>query len=537
MSSSSTTSEKHHPIQHLSSFISTTLTSLLPKPTSNPTRPTLLLPVSSSFDPTHTHPSSSSAKKTSLSSDSGSGFPSTLRISGLDSNGKGGGPAFVGQVFSMCDLSGTGLMAVSTHFDIPFLSKRTPGWLKKMFAAVTKSERNGPVFRFFMDLGDAVSYVKQLNIPSGVVGACRLDLAYEHFKEKPHLFQFIPNEKQVKEANKLLKTMPQNGQRSKVEGVPVFSAENLDIAIATTDGIKWYTPYFFDKNMLDKILEESVDQHFHSLIKTRHSNRRRDIIDDSMSSDVFDENAESIWEPPEVQEVMDEIGPVDIPMSVISKAAEIQLLYNVDKVLLGNRWLRKATGIQPKFPYLVDSFEKRTEASFLRASESSNSTADAELEINSPEHPSTSKVESEDNFQISRGQQRDFQFPFGDWLTNPWLEPLKKQQSLPDKRAQRSSHDCEKKESQSKVLLPQITMVGISTGEPGQMNKAAMKKTMDDLTRELEESDKGSVSSSNDYKSDDRDPLFVANVGDYYSGMSKAGSGKWVRGESAKMRR
>lgn len=325
----------------------------------------------------------------SSGSDSGSGFPSTLRVSALDSNGKGGGPAFVGQVFSMCDLSGTGLMAVSTHFDIPFLSQRTPGWLKKMFAAVTKSERNGPVFRFFMDLGDAVSYVKQLNIPSGVVGACRLDLAYEHFKEKPHLFQFIPNDKQVKEANKLLKTMPQKGQRSKVEGVPVFSAENLDIAIATTDGIKWYTPYFFDKNMLDKILEESVDQHFHSLIKTRHSNRRRDIIDDSMSSDVFEENAESIWEPPEVQEVMDEIGPVDIPLSVISKAAEIQLLYNVDKVLLGNRWLRKATGIQPKFPYLVDSFERRTEASFLRASESSNSIADAESEIINPEYPST----------------------------------------------------------------------------------------------------------------------------------------------------
>ena len=32
---------------------------------------------------------------------------------------------------------------------------RTPEWLKKMFATVTKSERNGPVFRFFMDLGDA----------------------------------------------------------------------------------------------------------------------------------------------------------------------------------------------------------------------------------------------------------------------------------------------------------------------------------------------------------------------------------------------
>ena len=30
-----------------------------------------------------------------------------------------------------------------------------------------------------------VTYVKRLNIPSGVVGACRLDLAYEHFKVIP----------------------------------------------------------------------------------------------------------------------------------------------------------------------------------------------------------------------------------------------------------------------------------------------------------------------------------------------------------------
>ena len=100
------------------------------------------------------------------------------------------------QVFSMCDLSGTGLMAVSTHFDILFISKRTPKWLKKIFVNITESEKNGPVFRFSMDLGDAVCYVKKLNIPSGMVGACRLDLAYKHFKEKPHLFQFVPNKKQ-----------------------------------------------------------------------------------------------------------------------------------------------------------------------------------------------------------------------------------------------------------------------------------------------------------------------------------------------------
>lgn len=60
-----------------------------------------------------------------------------------------------------------------------------------------------------------------------------------------------------------------------------------------------------------------------------------------------------------VQEVLDEVGHPGIPLSVISKAAEMQLLYAVDRVLLGNRWLRKATGIQPKFPYMVDSFEKR----------------------------------------------------------------------------------------------------------------------------------------------------------------------------------
>ena len=28
------------------------------------------------------------------------------------------------------------------------------------------------------------------------MGACRLNLAYEHFKEKPHLFHFVLNKKQ-----------------------------------------------------------------------------------------------------------------------------------------------------------------------------------------------------------------------------------------------------------------------------------------------------------------------------------------------------
>ncbi|KDP22211.1 hypothetical protein JCGZ_26042 [Jatropha curcas] len=473
-------------------------------------------------------PPKSAAVKGLSSAESNSGFPSTVRIAGLNSNGKGGGPAFVGQVFSMCDLSGTGLMAVSTHFDIPFISKRTPEWLKKIFSTVTKCERNGPVFRFFMDLGDAVTYVKRLNIPSGVVGACRLDLAYEHFKEKPHLFQFVPNEKQVKAANQLLKTIPQSDGRRKVDGVPVFSAQNLDIAIATADGIKWYTPYFFDKNMLDNILEESVDQHFHSLIQTRHMQRRRDVIDDNLAAEVIEEMGDSMMEPPEVQEMLDEMGHPAIPLSVISKAAEIQLLYAVDRVLLGNRWLRKATGIQPKFPYMVDSFEKRSASSFHRASESTSYIANRKTDDIS------SRGKLEDNSQINHEQRRYLQFPFEDWFKHQWLKGQLKPEKESELRSQGPPDEYARQKTEASPFLPKITMVGISTGEAGQMSKASLKKTMEDLTKELEQTDHetspGSGNNSNRLEIEDRDPLFVANVGDYYSGMSRTRSPRFVRG-------
>lgn len=419
-------------------------------------------------------------------------------------------------------------MAVSTHFDIPFLSKRTPDWLKKMFATVTKSERNGPVFRFFMDLGDAVAYVKRLNIPSGVVGACRLDLAYEHFKDKPHLFQFVPNEKQVKAANKLLKAIAQDGGSKKVDGVPVFSAQNLDIAIATTDGIKWYTPYFFDKDVLDNILEESVEQHFHSLIQTRHMQRRRDVVDDNLAAEVIEEMSDSMWEPPEVQELLDEMGHPGIPLSVISKAAEMQLLYTVDKVILGNRWLRKATGIQPKFPYMVDSFEKRSAASIRRALESANSLANSQMENDSKDsqHQATSELTLRDNTQGNREPKPGFRLPFGDFFSHLWSKKSQQTEDL--------SRECVKESLQPNPFLPKITMVGISTGEANQMSKANLKKTMEDLTKELEQTEQGNASGdrSKELNVEDRDPLFVANVGDYYSGMAKSGSARWIRGRS-----
>ncbi|XP_058100161.1 uncharacterized protein LOC131245022 isoform X2 [Magnolia sinica] len=468
-----------------------------------------------SYNSSSASPSSSSPLP--MKSMSSPGFPSSVRIDGLNSSSKVGGPAFVGQVFSMCDPSGTGLMAVTTHLDIPFISKRTPEWIKRILAMVTKSEKNGPVFRFFMDLSDAVAYVKRLNIPTGMVGACRLDVAYEHFKEKPHMFRFVPSEKQVKEAKKLLKTNPQYSRR-RLEGVPVFTAQNLNIAIATTDGIKWYAPYFFDKSLLDNILEASTDQHFHTLIQNRHMQRRRDVIDDSLATEVIEESGESLFEPPEVQEVLDEMGNPGIPLSVLSKAAEIQLLDVVDKVLLGNRWLRKATGIQPKFPYLVDSFEERSAASFMKAMESTSSAVNSEdtadngghgLQLGASEFKSNGRAYGDRSHPTN---STDFRFPFGDWFLNPWSKPdnqIKTDRS--NTRMASWNGECIN-QAPPNPLLPKITMVGISTGEAGQMSRASLKKTMEDLTKELEQTTQRTTQPN-----EEKDPLFVANVGDYSS--------------------
>ncbi|KAF3328657.1 Tic22-like family [Carex littledalei] len=421
-----------------------------------------------------------------------------VRIDGLGSMKGGGGPAFVGQVFTMLDPSGNGLMAVTRHLNLPFLTKRAPQWLKKFIADVTNSDTDGPVFRFFMDLNDAASYVKELKIPDGMVGACRLDVAYENFREKPQMFQFVPNEKQVKAAKKLLKTAPQRGRRRKLHGVPVFTAQNLNIAIATNDGIRWYTPYFFDKSLLDNILESSIDQHFHSMIQNRHIQRRNDF-DDNLTAEIIDESSDSLFEPPEVQELMDEMGNSGIPLSVLSKIAEIDFLDVVDKVLLGNKWLRKATGIQPKIPYVVESFEERSAASYNRvvASASANPSISSNL---FKDDVKSNKRSNKDENQLAN--HNNFQFPFGDWVSNLWQDK--------EERIKMDDHSS-KGEMMQNPLLPKITMVGISVGEGNaKMSKANIKRTMDNLTKELEQSNHQLEKST-----EEKDPLFVANVGDY----------------------
>lgn len=428
-------------------------------------------------------------------------FPSNVRIDGIDF-GSNRGPAFLGQVFSLCNPYGTGLMAVSKRIELPF-GLKTPKWMKKILALVTKNDMDG-VFRFFLDIGDAVGYVNRLNIPSGLVGACRLDVAYKHFKDRPHMFQFVPNKKQVREANKLLrgKSGPRRGKQLK--GVPVFTAQNLSIAIASTNGIRWFTPYFFNKQLLDDILETSVDQHFESLIQNRKIQRRQEIGDDDFPTDLIDEHFESSPEPFEVDEILEELAQDGIPFSIISKAAEVHIYDVADRLILGNRWIRKATGIQPKFPFMVDSFEERAAAAVSRAMQLSigimpdvkGELGARSLEENGANISSSgpeSEMEKTNESGLSKLSQN----------SEKSGNILEERSSKSDSRVSALAGGPEQSSSDH-IQLPKITIVGISMSGR-EMNKVGMEK----LTREIEESKR-----KHDFD-EDTDPLFVANVGNF----------------------
>ena len=177
------------------------------------------------------------------------------------------------------------------------------------------------------------------------------------------------------------------------------------------------------------------------------------------------------------------------------------------------------------------SFYCRSAASFLRASKSLACLANSETENSSKEflQPSTSEIKVKDDIRNNQGTRPDFRLPFGDWFN--FQCPKQNHQN------EGSSKEPRKHKLQLNPFLPKITMVGISTGDTGgQMSKASLKKTMDDLTKELEHIDQDNATGSsnntwnNEFKAEDRDPLFVANVGDYYSGVAKTGSARWVRG-------
>ncbi|KAK8656084.1 hypothetical protein V6N13_108643 [Hibiscus sabdariffa] len=158
----------------------------------------------------------------------------------------------------------------------------------------------------------------------------------------------------------------------------------------------------------------------------------------------------------------------------------------------------------------------RSAASFLRASESATCLSNSETDHG------TSEIISVDDFKTDNRQKQDFRFP--------WLKQGKLKQRS-DARNESPSDECKKQNLETNPFLPKITMVGISTGD-GLVSKSSLKKTMEDLTRELEMTGHGNSSGSevNELEVEDRDPLFVANMGDYYLGLAKTGSARRIRG-------
>ncbi|RYR20327.1 hypothetical protein Ahy_B03g065434 isoform G [Arachis hypogaea] len=106
------------------------------------------------------------------------------------------------------------------------------------------------------------------------------------------------------------------------------------------------------------------------------------------------------------------MGHPSIPLSVISKAAELQFHYTVDKVVA------EATGIQPKFPYMVDSFERRSEASLLRISDSSScrDNSKGEDDRKHSECIDSSCFNLDDNNSTIEDSRPKFRLPFGGWF-------------------------------------------------------------------------------------------------------------------------
>jgi hypothetical protein len=132
-----------------------------------------------------------------------------------------------------------------------------------------------------------------------------------------------------------------------------------------------------------------------------------------------------------------------------------------------------------------------------------------------------------DNSTEAAKDHSKLRLPFGDWFHHRDPKPSHEKSGL-------SRKGVNKEDLKQNTLIPKITMVGLSTEEAGQMSKASLKKTMDDLTKELEKTELDNISGggSNESKLEDRDPLFVANVGDYYSSVGRTGTPRWIRGGS-----
>lgn len=480
------------------------------------------------------------------------------------------GPAFIGQVYTMCDASRRGLIAVRPSdvlktVKLPpymptFLSNLTLQWMEKVRHMLFKDDMKGPVFRFYFDREDATDYVRRLNLSGSAVGSCPLDTAYKYFKSKQGMFKFVADREQVKVAKNLVRK--ERGERAakRFKGIPVFTARNLTIAMSTAQGVRWFRPYFFNKGQLDSLIGHSVDHYYHMLIHARRAQRHSQIAESSGDSfgggEPMEDELDGLVDPPEVQELMDELGQGGGGMEfVVLKVLEAQMLDLTDRVLLGHPWGRRLIGLQPRFPVIVDSFERRAAAAEVAmlsepkgrvSSQESPSTGNDEAREQVPasqldemdESASTSgRDEGSTGHNSSNSVKKDYRnskSPFNlfgkKWGINPNF--AFKGKDIGDAGILEEDSDSEyleeaKEPQEGGPFQPKLTMMGIAMN----MNKVdgGMQQAMAAAAKDIEDRVRKGEGTGREHG-----PLFIANLGAPPEawGRDMSGSQGWEAEES-----
>lgn len=424
------------------------------------------------------------------------------------------GPAFIGQVYTMCDASRRGLIAVRPADVLKKI--KVPPYMKFMEQAYERAlnllfsdDMKGPVFRFYFNRDDAAEYVKRLNISGSTVGPCSLDAAYKYYKSKQDMFKFMADHRQVKIAKKLVRRERGDKAAKRLKGVPVFTARNLTIAMSTPQGVRWFRPYFFNKKQLDNLIGHSVDHYYEMLISARRAQRRSQMAENGGDSlggggeNPMDDELDGLMDPPEVQELMEELGQGGGGMEFVGlKVLEAQVMDLADRVLLGHQWSRQMIHLQPKFPVIVDSFER------LVSVDQSGSKGSFKTEENSSGTSNSGTTDSVAK-DYREGESSPFNLFGKKWGRNANLVSKRKDSGnlLEEDSDSDYLEETAQKEAPSKgAFQPKLTMMGIAMNvnkvEGGlQQAMAAAAKDVEDRLRKGEGS------------GPEHGPLFIANLG------------------------
>eukprot|EP00850_Spirogloea_muscicola_P005240 SM000023S07696 [mRNA] locus=s23:1003838:1017893:+ [translate_table: standard] len=494
-----------------------------------------------------------------------------------------GGPAFLGQVFTLCDSSRSGLVGVRGVVGpvppLPFLpkavNKHIAAWFEQMLRRVVEE---GPTFCFFVNKADGVRYLRKVQalhapapeLASSSVRGCPLEAAYQSFKRNPRIFKFVANDSQVKVARGLLHKEGGRAAARAFMGVPVFTAQDLTIAVHTSAGIKWsasqgplccfscradsaarFRPYFFDARQLNSLVGDSVDHYYEAVRQARAVQRRRQLADaDATSSAEADDDADGLVDPPELHDLMEEMGqhsggvlpPVE---SVLAKAAECRLADCVDNVLLGRRWARRLTGLQPSFSVLVDSFERRAQAAeagslsldedLKKLGEGGTGAAAALPGEHSVEQrqreghsmPAEARAPAVSSSNGSGSSSSSPAAPRG-WLPSLWARARAMREVAAERGAASKSRESAessgrgpssgggapgpKTSHQGPSLLPRLTMLGIVVkGSSDGLSDTSLQQAMAAAARDFEEKARGGAGTGD---GGDREhvPLFIADL-------------------------